>query len=151
MFKKQILIAVAGAACMLTAGAARASDVYWSIGINAPPIGTVISNGPAYYGASPGVVYAAPPTVYLAPRPLYRPAPVVIRPWGFRQPGYEWDHDRGRGWDRHHDGRWRGGYRREGDRGHGDWHEGGRGDGRGDGRGWAPVPRGERRHHHDAR
>ena len=74
---KSLIAAVATAASLLSAGAAHAGNVYWSIGISAPPVGTVISNAP-YYGPAP-VVYAPPPVVY-APAPVYAPPPVVYRP-----------------------------------------------------------------------
>ena len=68
MKSKSALIA---AAIVLSATAAQARDVTWSIGIQAPlhpgvSIGTVISNAPVYRPA---------PVVYV--EPLYRPAPVV--------------------------------------------------------------------------
>lgn len=62
----------------LAAASARASDVYWSIGLNAPihpgvSIGTVISNGPGYgYG---GGYYRPAPIYYSAPAPVYYGAP----------------------------------------------------------------------------
>lgn len=79
---KKILIATFAAAALLGAGAAQAgSNVYWSIGISAPPIGTVISNAPVYAPApvvvAPPVVYSPPPVVY-APPPVYRPVPRVV-------------------------------------------------------------------------
>jgi len=87
-----------GASAALAAGSAHASDVHWSVGIQAPvgpgvSVGTVISNGhgfpvfaqvvvappPAYVPApvvySPPVVLA-PPVVY-APAPIYAPSRVV--------------------------------------------------------------------------
>jgi len=109
---KSLIAAVATAATLLAAGTARASDVYWSIGISAPPIGTVISNGPVYAPApvyAPVPVYAPPPVVYSPPPVVYRPAPrvvypapvVVSRPVPISY-GY---YGRGHGWgDRDHDG-----------------------------------------------
>ena len=67
----------------LAAGAAHAgSNVYWSVGINAPleyggSIGTVFSNGPGY---APAPVYVQPAPVYVAPAPVYVPAPVYMQP-----------------------------------------------------------------------
>ena len=137
------------AACValaLAAGGAHAANVHWSVGINLPPIGTVVSSEP-YYGYGP--VYApvqayAPPVVY-GPAPVYYPSPVSVyygapvrnyygppavvieRPWG--PPQHHWDHrgHEGRGY---HDGR---GYR-DG-RGYYDGH--GHGHGHRDGR-WGP-------------
>lgn len=86
-------ITVAAAAVLTCAGAARAADVQWSIGIQAPvgpgvSVGTVISNRHVgavvvallpIYAPAP-VVYAPPPVVY-APAPVvYAPAPVVYSP-----------------------------------------------------------------------
>lgn len=76
---KKILIATfAATAGWLAAGAAHAgTNVYWSIGISAPPIGTVISNAPIH----PAPVVVAPaPVVYAPPPVVYAPAPVVVRP-----------------------------------------------------------------------
>src|SRR5205814_8661092 len=78
VMRKQIAIALASAACALATGAAHAGNVYWSVGINAPPIGTVISNAPVY---APAPVYVAPPPVVYEPEPVvYAPPPVVYVP-----------------------------------------------------------------------
>jgi hypothetical protein len=93
--KTRLIAAAAVMAGTLCAGAAQASNVSWSIGINAPigpgaSIGTVISGGapmPVVYAPAP-VVYTPPPPVYVAPAPVvytpppvvYRPAPVVVEP-----------------------------------------------------------------------
>jgi len=122
--KKRIAIVFAGAVCALASAAAHAGNVFWSVGINAPMAGTVISNVPVYaapvpvYVAPPPVVYAPSPVVY-EPRPvIYRPAPVVYGPPAYYRPvpvvgyGYRdgWEHGhRHEGWDRDHD-------RRDGDR-----------------------------------
>jgi hypothetical protein len=114
---KSIVLAFATIAATLGAGAAHAGGVSWSIGINTPVVGTVITNAPRY-----GHVYAAPYPVYApvpvyAPAPVYVPAPPVVyyprnvyyRPvpvvYPYRHPG----------WGRGHDGRWdgrHGGYHR---------------------------------------
>lgn len=116
---KSVIAAFAAAAALLGTGAAHAGNVYWSIGISAPPIGTVISNAPApvydpapvyvpapVYGPAPVVyqsvpVYAPPPVVYRhAPRVVYAPPVVVSRPvpvvyGGWRHPHGAWgDRDR---------------------------------------------------------
>ncbi len=105
MKRPKMLFAVAVAGALLSAGAAQAAEVHWSIGVSLPPIGTVISNAPVYGApiyAPPGAVYVPPPVyappvaVYPAPRiyappvvysPLvvYRAPPVVYRasPWGY--------------------------------------------------------------------
>ncbi len=78
---KSLIAAVATAASLLGAGAAHAGNVYWSVGISAPPIGTVISNAPPVVYGPPPVVYAPPPVVYAPPPPvIYAPAPVVYAP-----------------------------------------------------------------------
>jgi hypothetical protein len=136
--KKHLALAIAGAACVLTAGAAQAGNVYWSIGISAPPVGTVISNTPVYSEPAPvvysppvyvepaPVVYAPPPRVYYRPVPVYyRPAPAVVYRAGYYPYGGH------RHWhDRDGDGR-----RDE----YGNSYRGGR---------WAPVPVDPRRRHH---
>lgn len=89
---KSIILALAAAGTLLSAGAARASDVQWSVGINLPVPGIVIGGAPYY--REPARVYApapvyAPATVYYAPEPVYyprhpqwrhhyRPAPAVV-------------------------------------------------------------------------
>ncbi len=70
-------------ALALASGFAHAGGVNWSIGINLPPVATVISNGPVYvdgpyYAAAPSPYYAAAP--YYAPPPVYRPAPIYYAP-----------------------------------------------------------------------
>jgi len=91
--KRFIALAVAAVGCVLATGAANAgSNVYWSVGINVPPVGTVISNAPVYvepapvyvpapvvYAPAPVYVVPAPPVV-VVPRVVYRPAPVIYRP-----------------------------------------------------------------------
>lgn len=85
--------AVAAAALGLAAAGAQAGNIYWSIGIQTPPVASVISSGPVYQPyyppayVQPPVVYQAPPVyyqpapVYYAPPPVfYRPAPVVVYP-----------------------------------------------------------------------
>lgn len=77
--KKPLVFALAAAA-VLAAGAAQAgSNVYWSIGVAAPGVGTVISNAPSYYEPAP--VYAYPPQVVYAPQPrVYYPPQVAYAP-----------------------------------------------------------------------
>lgn len=112
MMKRALAPILALAATMFAAGAAQAGNVQWSVGINLPPIGTVISNGPVYAPAPvyyrPAPVYYEPAPVYYAPPPrvVYRPAPVVYRPVpvvyeGWVPPGHR---GHGRGWERrgHH-------------------------------------------------
>jgi hypothetical protein len=91
------LIALAAAGTLLCAGAAQAHNVQWSIGVALPPVGAVVSSGPAYVAApyyapapvyaqapvyAPAPVYVDAPPVYVAPPVVYRP---VVRPWyGYR-------------------------------------------------------------------
>lgn len=88
---KTVVLAFATAAAALGAGTAHAGGgVSWSIGINTPIVGTVISNSPGYaggYGSSyrsdpydshpnySGPYYPDP--YYYAPGPAYRYAPPV--------------------------------------------------------------------------
>jgi hypothetical protein len=71
-----------GTLTALAAGSAHASDVHWSVGINAPiapgvAVGTVISNH--------GVL----PVPVIAPAPVYVPAPpVVVAPPVYGPPVY---------------------------------------------------------------
>jgi hypothetical protein len=114
---KSAFLALVTSAAMLGAGSAHArGGVSWSIGINTPVVGTVISNAPAYgYGPVYAPVYAAEP-VYAPPVPVYRAAPWVggyyPRPIYYRSvpvvyPRYYypgWRH----GYGRDHHGRWDG-------------------------------------------
>jgi hypothetical protein len=146
MFNRKSSIAAAllavGTVCV---GTAHASNVQWSIGINLPPVGTVIASepvyqaAPTYYAPAPVYVQPAPVVVYRpAPRVVYRPEPVyapryyspaVVRAgWAVPVRGYGYGHGRDHDHDRydnrhdHHDGR-----------GDGHWDRG------------QPEPR---RHHH---
>lgn len=82
--KRQWIAAFAAVVGSLGAVGAQAANVYWSVGIQAPPIATVISNGPAYqpyYQAPPA--YYAPAPVYYQPAPVYVPPSVVYRPYTY--------------------------------------------------------------------
>lgn len=122
--KRICLLMLTAASALLGSGAAQAGNVYWSIGIQAPPIATVVSNGYAY----PGPVYAPPvyvpiyapaygpvyaPVYNPPPRVVYRPVPVVYRPVPVYR-GYRHEHRDWRPHDHRHDERWD--YRRRGDR-----------------------------------
>ncbi len=79
--KRSIVLALAASAAVLFAGTAQAGGVHWSIGINLPPIATVVSNAPGYYGEPAAVYYPAPAAVYApAPAVIYRSAPPVYVP-----------------------------------------------------------------------
>jgi len=120
---KTSLAAVLVTVGALCAGSAQAANVQWSVGINLPAVGTVISNAPVYMPApvyAPAPVYYPPAPVYYEPPPrvMYRPVPVVYRPvpvvyrpvpvYAPRHPGHgrDWGHDGRRddrrGGDRHH-------------------------------------------------
>lgn len=122
--KKSLVLALAAAAGVLAAGAAHAGgNVYWSIGVNTPPVATVISNAPGYYAPAP--VYYPPPVVYTpAPRMYYpQPAYVYERPERVYHHGYRRDRDRDgipdrydrydnrQGWHGHHRDNYRETYR----------------------------------------
>lgn len=91
------------------------AGVHWSIGINVPVVGAVVSGGPgygqgyyepAYYQREyePGYarVYAPPPVYVPAPRVDYYPPQVIYRPVPVAYPRYytneppRWRHDHGR-------------------------------------------------------
>lgn len=121
--QKSCLAAVAIVAG-LCAASAHASDVHWSVGINAPigpgvSVGTVISNRhyapvivapapvllPAPVYVPPPVVYAPPPRVVYAPPVVYAPRPVV---WGapvWVDGRWVHSHRHAHGWYGHNDGR----------------------------------------------
>lgn len=116
---------IAAAALGLSSMAAMAGGhVNWSVGVNLPHAGVVVTNGPTYYApppvyrAAPPVYYAPAPIVYHAPPVVYRPAPVYG--WGHRAPPPHWHGGhRGRGWDHDgHRGRGRGHDRDDHRRGH---------------------------------
>jgi hypothetical protein len=110
--RKALVSAALVLAATFGASAAHAGDVHWSIGINLPPVGTVIGSAPIYDAPPP--VYYGPPQVVYRPAPVYyAPAPVYYPPPRIR---YErWDAPRGhwqhrqpqghRGWERHDDRR----------------------------------------------
>lgn len=79
--KRSLLLAAAAAATLFTATAANAGHVNWSVGINLPPVGTVVSS-PGYYPAPyygvPAPAYYPEPVYYSAP--TYYPAPVYYSP-----------------------------------------------------------------------
>jgi hypothetical protein len=75
---KSIMLALATAGALFCSANANAGGhVSWSVGINAPAVGAVISNGPAY-----GYGYGYP--VYES-YPVYAPAPVYYQPARWRR------------------------------------------------------------------
>ena len=65
--KRLLALAAATVASLFTATAAQAGGVHWSVGINLPPVATVVSGGPAYYPAPYYGAPAYPAPVYGAP------------------------------------------------------------------------------------
>lgn len=107
MLRRTLATLVAGAA-LLGATAAQAGTS-WSIGINLPPAGVVVSNGGRYVEAAP-VYYAPAPVYHYAPRPRYverevyyapPPPPRIVYETSYRE--HRWDHRDDRRWrhDRH--------------------------------------------------
>lgn len=114
MFRSLSLIFSASVA--LFGATAAHAGTHWSVGINVPVPGVVVTNG-GYYVSEPAPVYYAPvPTVRYAPAPVYDAPPVYVAPRGvysIEQPVYEvpyraepyraWDGDRYSHWERHRD------------------------------------------------
>ncbi len=118
---KKVLMATLAAVATLAGGAAHADKVYWSVGVNAPNVGTVITNAPRVYLPPPPAVYVPPPVVYqppppavvYQPQPYYTPAPPVVYRRVvpvYEEPRWRHHHHHHRDWD---DRGWddRGGYR----------------------------------------
>ena len=94
---KSIILALAAAGAVLCSADANArGHVSWSIGINAPVVGAVVSNGPAYgypaYGYpvyesypayAPAPYYVEPAPVYYGPAPVYYGPPAYYRHHGY--------------------------------------------------------------------
>jgi hypothetical protein len=80
--------ALAVGALGLTSAAHARSDVFFSIGLQAP--------SSSYY-VQPDPVYVQPRPVYVQPQPIYSPRPVYVAPaqvYGYQgvQPGYEYSY-----------------------------------------------------------
>lgn len=73
----KVILAVLVSGAGLCIGTAHAGNVSWSVGINAPGIGTVISNVPAYpvpvYVPAPAYSSVYAPVQVYAPVPVYQP------------------------------------------------------------------------------
>ena len=112
---KSVVLALAAAGTLLAAGAAQAANVSWSLGINLPVPGLVITGGPVYQ--EPGRYYQNAPVPVYAPEPVYyqrqpqwrhrhyRPAPVIEVPRyqpryqpGWQPVAYPHHHDERRDW-----------------------------------------------------
>lgn len=125
---RPILAVMLTGAALFGATAAQA-ETRWSIGINLPAAGIVVSDGPRYYQPAPTYYYAPAPR-YVHRDVYYAPPPRVVYETSYRD--RRWDghrdhghHGHGRGHDRHdrHD---RGDRWDRGDRDHGP-HRGDRG------------------------
>jgi hypothetical protein len=87
---KSIMLALAASGALLCSANANAGGhVSWSVGISAPAVGAVVSNGPVYgYGYPVYESYPAYAPVYVQPAPVYYgPAPVYYGP-----PAYYYRH-----------------------------------------------------------
>lgn len=112
MFRSLSLIFAAGVA--LFGATAAHAGTHWSVGINLPVPGVVVTNG-GYYVSEPQPVYYAPaPLVRYAPVPVYEAPPVYVAPqvvYSNEQPDYEvpyraepyrvWNGDRHSQWEQH--------------------------------------------------
>ena len=78
--QRSFVLAAAAAATLLTAGAAHAGGVNWSIGISAPPVAAFVGDWRPYYPAPS--YYAAPvyPVAPYYPPRVYAPAPRIWLP-----------------------------------------------------------------------
>lgn len=108
---RPVLAALLTGAALFGASAAQAGT-QWSIGINLPPAGIIVSDGGRYYEPAP--VYYAPPPVVYAPAPryverdvYYAPAPRVIYETSYRDRRWDGRDDR-RQWREpaRHEHRW---------------------------------------------
>lgn len=112
MVNRKYAFAAALIALGTAASSAHAGDVHWSVGINLPQVGTVISNEPVYHAPRPVYGHPAPVVVYQpAPAVVYRPVPVygpryygpavVHSGWVPPRHGHGWHRDRHDRHDRH--------------------------------------------------
>jgi hypothetical protein len=113
---RRTLATLATGAVLLGATAAAQAGTHWSIGINVPLAGVVVSNGARYVEPAP-VYYEPPPVVYVpAPRYVERevyyappPPPRVVYETTYRERRWDdrrWEHERHERrehWDRDRD------------------------------------------------
>ena len=98
---RQLAVAVGAVAVWAVAGAARADNVYWSVGVNSPGVSVGVSNAPPVVVYPQPIYHPRPVVVY--PQPVYHPRPVVVYPaavhpgWG--PPPHHWKkgHPHGKG------------------------------------------------------
>lgn len=107
---RPILAATLAGAALFGATAAQA-ETHWSIGINLPPAGVVVSNAPRYYVEPAPVYYAPAPVVRYAPPPryvqrdvYYYAPPRVVYETAYRD--RRWDGRRHEHGHHHHHHRW---------------------------------------------
>ena len=133
---KRLIIATAAVIAWCGAGVAQARDIGWSVSIDAPPVGAVVSNGRAYHGGYGDYggygrerIYVPAPVIVVPPPQVVYQRPYVIAPvpWGYAPYGYVVSQDGYYDGGHHHhrhddDGGWRsrGGRDRHDDRGDGD-------------------------------
>lgn len=96
---KALMAAALALTCALSAGAAQAGNVQWSISIGMPFYAPPVYVQPVPVYVQPAPVYVQPAPVYVQPLPIYRP---VVRVWAPPAPVYlrrddhrvtRWDHD----------------------------------------------------------
>ena len=98
--RRSFVLAAAATATLLTAGAAHAGGVNWSIGIDVPPVAGFVGDAAYYPAPSYYTAPAYPVAPYFPPR-VYAPAPRVwlppppLRFWGGH--GIGWRNDGWRG------------------------------------------------------
>lgn len=106
---RHLALALAGSAALLTAPAAHADRVFWSVSVGVPGVVTSFSNAYPVVQVPP-VVYSPPP-VYVAPPPPPPPRPVYYYGYApvyapvYGVPLRRWDrdhwwHEHRRGWGR---------------------------------------------------
>ena len=102
LFFKYLAAGAVAAGTLLCAASANATDLNWSVGINAPGIAFGVEAPPPVYFHPAPVYYQAPPPVYYRPAPVYGPPP---EPAYYAPPGYGWgrDHHHRRDRDDHND------------------------------------------------
>ncbi len=92
--------AALGAAALGASSAARAGDVYWSVGVSSPGVQLGVASAPPVLVQPVYVqpVYVQQRPVYVATQPVVymRPAPVYVVQTAWVQPGRGWQYGHGR-------------------------------------------------------